>query len=333
MRIAIIGTGAIGGSLAALLDRGGHEIRATARGAQLEAIRRDGLHLSGAWGEHTAHPDASERLSGACDLAFVCIKAQDAAEAIHDNRRYLDGSRVVVVQNGLTGLEEAARLLPRADCIGGLAVYAARYLEPGHVQITVTASTYLGAGTGAPGPLARETADLLGAVMPAVAVPNFAGCQWTKLIVNQVNAMPAITGLSAQETLGDRKLRRIITASMREAVRTGLAAGVRYGSIQGLSDPLLRMFGGASLGIGQCLPWLIGRRMGPVPNAGSTLQSIRRGQRTEIDYLNGEVVRRAEELGRSAPVNALLTELVHDVEHTGAFFAPERVLELFRARG
>ena len=62
--------------------------------------------------------------------------------------------------------------------------------------------------------------------MPSFAVDNFTGCQWTKLMVNQVNAMPAITGLSAQQTLGDRRLRPIITASLQEAVRVGIARGV-----------------------------------------------------------------------------------------------------------
>lgn len=329
MRIAIIGAGAIGGSIAALLDRGGHDVAVTARGAQLEAIRSDGLRLDGAWGEHIARPVVGERLDRRPELAFVCTKAQDAARAIEDNRHYLDGASVVVVQNGLAGVETADRLLPDSTCIGGIAVYAARFQEPGRISVTVSANTYLGAGDGPPPALANEAAGILAAVMPAVAVPNFTGCQWTKLIVNQVNAMPAITGLSAQETLGDRRLRRVITASMREAVRVGIAAGVRFGSIQGLSDPTLRMLAGAGLAIGQVVPWAMGRRMGAVPNFGSTLQSIRRGQPTEIDYLNGEIVRQAERIGVGAPINSLLTSLVHEVERTGTYFERPEILRRF----
>jgi 2-dehydropantoate 2-reductase len=68
------------------------------------------------------------------------------------------------------------------------------------------------------------------------------------------------------------------------------------------------------------------RRMGPVPNPGSTLQSIRRGVPTEIDALNGAVVRVAGEHGRDAPISAALTALVHEVERTGTFLTPAEVV-------
>jgi 2-dehydropantoate 2-reductase len=67
-------------------------------------------------------------------------------------------------------------------------------------------------------------------------------------------------------------------------------------------------------------------RMGNVPNLGSTQQSVRRGQPTEIDFLNGAVVREASAAGIAAPVNAALTDLVHEVESTGVHLTTERVL-------
>ena len=75
------------------------------------------------------------------------------------------------------------------------------------------------------------------------------------------------------------------------------------------------------LAVGQLLPWLMRVRMGSVPNLGSTQQSVRRGQRTEVDHLNGVVVREASAVGRAAPVNAALTALVHEVEASGEFLS------------
>jgi 2-dehydropantoate 2-reductase len=327
MRIGVIGAGAIGGTIAALLDRGGHQVDVTARGEHLAAIRRGGLRLSGAWGEHTAHVQSSESLQHQPELVFLCTKAQDAPAALSAHRQLLDEIPVVIVQNGLTGLETASTLLPNSDCVGALALYAASFLSPGQITVTTAGSTYIGAGDGEAGVPAIYAADVLGAVMPATATSNFIGAQWTKLIVNQVNAMPAITGLSAQETLSSAVLVPIITASMREAVRTGFASGIRYGSIQGLSNGLLRAFVVAPASLAQQLPRLIGRRMGSTPNPGSTLQSIRRGQPSEIDYLNGAVVEAATRLGREAPVNAALVELVHEVERTGEFLGRAAVAE------
>jgi 2-dehydropantoate 2-reductase len=329
MRIGVIGTGAIGGTIAALLDRAGHDVVVTARGEQRAVIAEHGIRLTGAWGTHTARVDAVERLTATPELVFVCTKAQDAAAAIAENLESLSETTVVIVQNGLTGLDEAAAMLPGAECIGALALYAASYTAPGAVTVTTAAKTYIGAGSGPPQPATLRVAAFLDSVMPSSATPNFFGCQWTKLIVNQVNAMPAITGLSVQATIADRALRRIITAGMREAVRIGFAGGVRFGNLQGLSNSVLRLLASAPLGLGQALPLRMARRMGAVPNPGSTLQSVRRGQPTEIDYLNGAVVDAAVALGRAAPVNAGLVRLVHEVEIRGTFTTPEAVVRRF----
>ena len=122
MRIGVIGTGAIGGTIAALLDRVGHLVEVTARGEQLTAIRESGLHLDGGWGTHTARVAAAETLQTRPELAFVCTKAQDAAAAITANAALLEGIPVVIVQNGLAGLREAQALLPTSDCVGALAL-------------------------------------------------------------------------------------------------------------------------------------------------------------------------------------------------------------------
>ncbi len=324
MRVAVIGAGAIGGALAALLVRAGHEVEVTARGANLDAIRTGGIRLVGAWGEYVARVIAGERLGRRAELAIVATKAVDAPGAISDNEEFLRGIPVVVVQNGLTGVTAAAVAAPKADVVGGLAVFAASFLEPGEVNITVGGPLYLGSeGHDIP---ARFAAQLLGTVLETHVVADFTGAQWTKLIVNQVNAVPAITGMSVQDVIGDPALRLVLTASIRENVRVARARGIRFARINGLSDGLLRLVGAAPLRLGQLLPLVMRRRMGPTPNPGSTLQSIRRGQPTEIDYLNGAVVDAARGTGVATPVNAALVAMVHEVERSGAFLAASEVV-------
>lgn len=328
MRIGIVGTGAIGGTLAALLDRAGHDVEVTARGEGLAAIRHGGIHLDGAWGEHVAMVGAAERLSRTPEIAFVTTKAHDAASALRDNGEQLRGITVVIVQNGLDALEVAAGILTDSTLVGALALYAAQYVEPGHVTVTAPGGTYLGDGAGEPTDAATSAAALLASVMPAVAVENFLGAQWSKLIVNMVNAMPAITGLSVQQTIHDRALCRVVTASMREAVRIGFASKVRYENVQGLGNTLLRVFAALPLWAARFLPAMMARRMGAVPNLGSTLQSRRRGRSTEIDYLNGAVVRAARAIARPAPVNEAIVSTLHELEDTGAFLSREAAARL-----
>jgi 2-dehydropantoate 2-reductase len=90
---------------------------------------------------------------------------------------------------------------------------------------------------------------------------------------------------------------------------------------------VLNVLGAVPLSVGETFPRLLARRLGEVPNPGSTLQSIRRGQLTEIDYLNGAVVAEAAAHGFEAPINAQLVELVHEVERTRVFLSPAEVVE------
>lgn len=326
MRIGIIGAGALGGTFAALLTRAGHDVEVTARGAGLAAIRADGIRLSGGYGDVEARVAVGETLTARPDLVLVTTKAQDAAAAIEANAAVVDGAPVVVIQNGLEGVDTAARLLPTSSCMGLLSIIAANYTEPGVVRVTTTAASYLGRGDGPADAECVRVAGILSEAVPVIAIAGFRGAQWTKLVVNMLNAVPAIVGRSVQDVVDDRRLRRVVAASMRETVRVGIARGVRFGRLQGLGNRRLRLFARMPLVIGQVLPWLMRVRMGSVPNLGSTQQSVRRGQPTEVDFLNGAVVREASALGLSAPVNAALTALVHEVEATGSHLPAARVL-------
>ncbi|MGI9823308.1 ketopantoate reductase family protein [Agromyces sp. Marseille-Q5079] len=326
MKIGIIGAGALGGTFAALLTRAGHDVEVTARGRGLEAIRADGIHLSGGYGEVHARVRVGERLSGGADLVLVCTKAQDAEAAIAANREAADGVPVVVVQNGLDGVDTAARLLPGSVCLGMLSVIAANYVEPGAVRITATGESYLGRGDGPADDAARSAAELLSQAVPVKAIDDFRGAQWTKLVVNMVNAIPAVVGKDLEAVAADDGLLRVMTASMRECVRVGIARGIRFGALNGLDDAGLRRFASLPLELGSRMPRSLVQRMGWERNLGSTQQSLRRGQPTEIDFLNGAVVREASVAGLTAPVNAALTALVHEVEELGRPLPAERVI-------
>ncbi|MBC7517739.1 MAG: ketopantoate reductase family protein [Microbacteriaceae bacterium] len=332
MRIAVIGAGAVGATLAALLDRDGHDLEITARGEHLAAIRSTGIRLGGAWGEHTARVAANDVLSSVPDLVIVATKAPDAADALNASSAVLAGVPVIIVQNGLAALSSGGCLGTKSAVVGALALFAASYVNPGQITVTAPGAVYLGVQEH------RSEVDdrgltlsqrVLGAVLPARATENFRGAQWTKLVVNQINALPAITGLSAQAVIADLGLRRIMVGSMQEAVCAGLAAGIRFETLQGLSHPLLRLFASAPFTLAQLLPLAMARRMGTIPNPGSTLQSIRRGQLTEIDYLNGAVASEAARLRMDAAINERLVRLVHEVERSGRFFSPAELTEFF----
>ncbi len=326
MRIGVIGAGAVGGTFAALLDRAGHEVEVTARGEQLAAIRDGGIRFSGGFGEHVARVVAGELLSTRPDLAILATKAQDARSALEPHRELLHGIPLLVVQNGLGGLDMAHSLLPDSPLLGGLALFAASYLEPGKVSVTAALPTIIGAGPGCTPERLEGVVTAIGGAVPLEVTADIEGAQWTKLLINHVNGLPAITGLSVQEVIADRRLRRIMTASMRETARIAFASGAHFATVQRTPGWLMSVLARAPLWIGQAFPLRVGAGLGTVPNPGSTLQSIRRGRTTEIDFLNGAAVRVAASIGHQAPINAAIVALVHEVEDTGSFIPPDEVV-------
>ena len=325
MRIAIIGAGAVGGTLAALLARARHDVTVIARGENLRAIRQEGLRLDGGFGEVNAPLASTGRLTETPELAILATKAQDAEAALLAARDHLDGVPLLVVQNGLGGLDVARRAAPASPLLGGLALFAASFLEAGHVTVTGPNPMIVGAGPGADRTLLDRIVAVLRQALPIEVTADIEGAQWTKLLINHVNALPAITGLSVQEVVADPRLLRVMTASMRETVRIARRAGARFARVQGVSGRVLELVGVLPLSLGAFFPRLLARRMGSVPNPGSTLQSIRRGQLTEIDYLNGAAVDVARRVGMPAPVNAAIVALVHEVERTRVFVPPAEV--------
>ena len=325
MKVGVIGAGAVGGLLAALLDRAGHDVSVTARGDQLAAIRADGIVLDGGYGRHIARVAANETLPSAPDIVILATKAQDAAAALAANADVIAGLPLLIVQNGLGGIRVAREAQPSSPLLGGLALFATSYLSPGRVTVTAALPLVIGATPECPPAVRDRVVELLRGALPVEIVESLEGAQWTKLLVNHVNALPAITGLSVQQTVADPALLRVLAASLRETVQIANRVGIRFTGLQGIPGWILPWLGRGPLALAARLPRVLARRMGDVPNPGSTLQSLRRGQLTEIDFLNGAVVRIAREHGLSAPINAGLVDLVHEVERTGVFLAPAEV--------
>ncbi len=336
MRIAVIGAGAVGGLLAALAARAGHEVLVTARGEHAAAIARAGLHVDGGWGEWVAavelvgsipspatdHADPADRADGAhrpFDLLVLATKAHDSADALAPWSAS-DGTPVLVLQNGLGGEQAVRDALPHSPVAIGLALFAVSLTGPGRITVTGPSGLTLGGD-----PAAVAVAEpLLRSALPSdgtaelVLAPDIRGAQFTKLLVNQVNALPAITGLSVQQTVADAGLLPILARGMVETVAVGDAAGVAWGRIGGVDAEAVASIRTGGPAAAAELARTLAAGMGDVPNPASMLQSIRRGRTTEVDQINGAVVALGRAHGVATPVNAALVALVHEVERAGA---------------
>ena len=309
----------MGSMLGGLLAEAGAEVTLVGRARHVEAIERGGLRLNGVGGERTIRLKATEKLGYPVGLAIFAVKTQDLGAACQEVAPMVGRGPVVTLQNGVRADDIAAEVFGRDQICGCTAFSMASFLQPGEVSIHVRGWLTIGAPFEARPGLIGEVRRMLVKALPVVVAEDIRAVRWTKLIGNLNNALPAATGLPLQEVYFNPSTARLPLRLMREGLSVIAAAGLHTDS----SPQALAMRLAASLP--EPLPLAIFRLvartpLGSLPMLGSTWQSIKRGSATEIDFLNGEVIRLGKKVGIPTPYNLRAVELVREVEKTGEFF-------------
>ena len=300
MKIAVIGTGAVGSLFAAnlsLLD----DVEVWAfdlNELHVAAINRNGLRLSGA-GDVVGRPHATSDASELppCDFGVVATKAMHTEPAIAATAHAFADGCVATVQNGLGNEETIARRVERV--IRGTTFPAGKLLEPGHVQWDVKGDTTLGPyDKGTPLAEVERLADACTrAGMPAHAVEDARGPQWRKVIFNaSTNPIGALTGLTHGRVCERPDLRALVTGLVDEGKAVAAARGIELDA-----DPEELIDHAA-------------RKDVAYDHKASMLQDVEARRQTEVDYLNGGIVRFGRDGDVPTPLNAAIQALVKGVE-------------------
>ena len=326
-KIAILGAGAIGSSLGGLLRHAGQDVLLVGRAPQVAAIRAKGLHVDGVLGSFDVQVDATEKLQTPPDLAFLTVKSQDLLTTLAEYKDLLSNAPVVLFQNGVRGDEIIASVLPQKERIASVVVnMAANFLTPGEVTIVNAQALVIGRPFAPNDAALLEIAAILRHALPVVVSNNIRGAHWMKLLVNLNNALPAMTNLSSHDVYRDAYLTRLAILAMREGIETIDSAGIALESLPSFPIAVARMIRLVPLGLaGHLVSFMVRRQETRWPLLGSTLQSIRRGRPTEIDYLNGEVVRLGRQVNVPTPINLAMVELVHQVESGDRFLSTDEI--------
>ena len=329
-RIAIIGAGAIGSALGALLNRANQNILLVARPAHVAAIRQDGLRVDGEMGNFAVTVEATERLNLRPDLALLTVKTQDVMDALKANHTFLNNVPVVTFQNGVRSDELAASLLSRKQILSAVVLMHVTYLSPGKVTMVYPGKLVLGRPFGPRDGQLEKVAQILNQAVSTRVTDNIQGAHWLKLIVNLNNALPAITNYTMSQVYENGFLRDLAVGLMREGLRVINRAKIRLKSLPDFSVCLTKLMSWMPPGLAGRIAARKVRRLTTLwPLLGSTLQSIQRGRPSEIDYLNGEIVGLGKAYGEATPLNTKMVDLVHQVEHTGQFFSVGEVRRAF----
>lgn len=315
MKAAVFGAGVIGTYIGTSLLGAGVDVVLIGRQPMRDRIAAQGVQLSDPSGHLVSRaPDTvafalDARAMTDVDLILVCVKSADtaaAAAAISEHGK--PHALVISFQNGVHNATELRHALPGRQVLAGMVPFNVVQLEDGRLhrategELMVEASLSLA-------PWLQAFAD---AHLPLVEHTDFLNVQWGKLLLNLNNAVNAISGLPLKSQLSQLAYRRPAALLIDEALGVLDAAGIKPAKIgrvtPKLIPPLLR------------LPdFLFTRAAGAMlridPQARTSMAAdLKSGRATEVDYLNGEVVKLAASLGRAAPFNQRICELVHLAE-------------------
>lgn len=297
--MAVLGAGAVGCFYGGMLARAGHKVALIGRPVHVEAFKARGLRFEGLEFDETIRVETSTEASAVrgCRLVLFCVKSTDTETAAAQMTPFLDaGALVVNLQNGVDNTERIQAMI--AQAVIPAAVYVACEMAgPGHLKHHGRGDLVIG-GLGAKlpaGALERIKAWFEGAGVPTTISGNVAGELWAKLVVNcAYNALSAITQLPYGKMIEGRGIRDVMRDVVEETLAVAKASGVTLAP-----DMLVRTYK-----IAEAMP----------TQYSSTAQDLARGKPTEIDHLNGFVVRRGEALGVPTPANRALYALVRLLE-------------------
>ena len=293
MKVAVMGAGAVGCYYGAMLARAGHEVVLIGRPAHVEAVRAGGLRLqTSAFDLHVplaASTDAAA-VRGA-DLVLFCVKSTDTEAGAAQIAPHLSPDALVLtLQNGV---DNDARVRAVLGCeVAAAVVYVATEMAgPGHVRHHGRGELVI-----APSRRSAEVAALLVAAgVPAQVSDDVRGALWAKLVLNcAYNALSAVSQRPYGELVRGAGVNEVIRDVVAECLAVAQADGV---AIPGDTAAAVR-------GIAETMP----------SQHSSTAQDLARGKASEIDHLNGYVVRRGEALGVPTPANRVLWVLVKLLE-------------------
>lgn len=243
------------------------------------------------------------------DIILLAVKSTGTEAAARDIARHArKGTAVLSFQNGVSNGETLKRLLPGFEIIPAMVPYALGRPGPGRFHRASWGELHA-ARHPASESLARRIGDKPGKLMLS---DDITGVAWGKLLINLNNAINALSGLTILDELNQRDYRRVLAAAMLETLALLDAAGITPAAIGAIPPRLLPHAIGAPDWVFQNL-FLRIQKIAPGARS-SMADDFAAGRSTEIDYLNGEVVKLAERLGREAPVNQAIVDLVRQRE-------------------
>ncbi|MBU0502932.1 MAG: 2-dehydropantoate 2-reductase [Candidatus Omnitrophota bacterium] len=301
MKIAIVGPGAMGCLFAAFLSKTDADIVLIDKDSQrAEKINQQGIIVEGVSGSWQAKVKVTSDIKdiGALDLILLCVKSYDTKSACAQVKLLAgENTLVLTLQNGIGNIEILGEIIGQDKIIAGITNLGSTLIGFGHINHAGFGETIIGRMDNKLPAGMRSIREVFNkAGLDTRISRDIKGLLWSKLVINAgINPLSAITRLKNGRLVEAEPARKILRETVTEVVKVIKRKRIKLI----FDDPLAKVEAVCEATAG---------------NVSSMLQDVLNNKRTEIDFINGVVVRMAQELGVPAPVNSFLVELVKTIE-------------------
>jgi 2-dehydropantoate 2-reductase len=295
-----MGAGAIGSLFGGLLSKSGEDVTLIGRPDHVKTINNNGLKIDGVSGEHTIKLNATANPGdlGSVDLILLTVKAYDVDKAVRELSSVVETeTSVLCLQNGLGIVDIVSNTIKEKQIIRGTTTNGALYIKPGHIKHTGKGDTIIGSMEGEIDNKLKEIKAIFDkAGLPVTISTTMNEILWNKLLINiSINPFGALTGLP------NGKLRELFEDAMKIVITEAIEVAKNVGIELDLNKAVDKTFT---------------VQFNTKDNRNSMLQDVERKKKTEIDFINGIVVKYGKIVKVATPLNSLLTSLIHGLEQS-----------------
>jgi 2-dehydropantoate 2-reductase len=320
MKVAVSGITPVGCTTAALLAAAGEDVFLTGRAEKIEQVKGKKLTVRQVWDGQVISADVpvARHPPFVPDVLIFANRVQDTLSSAERLLPYAGEATVATIQYGTKTEQIVASVFPRDRIVTCVLTLGANCYVPGEVTLNFKGFMVVGRAYDAPGWREEQVLELMSDVFNTRRGKKIAHFNCTRLLLNLPYCIPGIIGEKVQKAFLDPGVAAVAVLLLKEGMDI-IKRDVHIEALPDFDEDRLNELVNSPLPEAAAKFMQVVASLSQVPCEGPVLGSIERGELSEVDYQNGEMVNIARAMGRQAPLNSLMVRLVHEVEESGRF--------------
>jgi len=328
-KILVAGAGAIGGITGGILSMNGYDVVLfDVNKEHVEKMNKDGLLIEGMDGKKRIKVKAVTRIRGKYDIVFLAVKSQYTEDALKRILPHLKEDGIIVSLQNSINEENIAQKVGVENTIGCVIGWSATNVGNAHLKFTSEGEFIIGKLDGKIDEKVEKVKKLLEKVAPVKITENIYGYLWTKLLINSaIASVGALYGDDLGKVVKDRKSVANLVSLADELVRMAEKMDIQLEEFEGLHPSFFKIDNYEDFKRGVAIVRMAGKKHARLRS--TILQDLEKGRKTEIDYLNGYIEKKANEYGMETRINKKIIEVIKEIEKGKRKMGSKNVEEVF----